>query len=104
MGGDQLGGALGVDEPGSVSAGHLVEPGAVNLVDGRPCALDGQVRVVGSDDKDRGRGDRGELHAGEDTLGAWAGSCHPSPGLVNAWHTSMRSPTPRRPASPATGR
>ena len=29
---------------------------------------------------------------------------HPSPALVNAWHTSMMSTTPRRPASPATGR
>jgi len=33
-----------------------------------------------------------------------AGSGHPSPALVNAWHTSMMSTTPRRPTSPATGR
>ena len=32
------------------------------------------------------------------------GCGHPSPALISAWHTSMMSATPRRPASPATGR
>jgi hypothetical protein len=32
------------------------------------------------------------------------GSSHPSSALISARHTSMRSTTPARPASPATGR
>ena len=72
MGCDQPGRVLGVGEPGGVSAGHLVEPGAVNLVDRRPRALYGEVRVLGSEDEDRGCGDRGEFRAGQDTLGARA--------------------------------
>ena len=32
------------------------------------------------------------------------GCGHPSPALISARHTSMMSATPRRPASPATGR
>ena len=31
-------------------------------------------------------------------------SGHPSPASISARHTSMMSTTPRRPASPATGR
>ena len=72
VGCDQLGRVPGAGEPGGVSAGHLIEPGAVNLVDRGPCALDGEVRVVGSEDEDRGCGDRGELRAGENALGARA--------------------------------
>src|SRR5689334_21258338 len=41
VGCDQVGRVLGVDEPGGVSAGHLIEPGAVNLLDRSPCLLDG---------------------------------------------------------------
>ena len=44
---------VGVDEPGGVSARHLTEPGAVNLADRQPCALNREVRVVGSEDEDR---------------------------------------------------
>jgi len=66
MGCDQLGGVLGVDEPGGVSAGHLIEPGAVYVVDRPPCLLDGEVRVVGSDNEDRGCRDRSEFGGCQD--------------------------------------
>src|SRR5215469_6825169 len=72
MGCDQLGGVLGVDEPGGMSAGYLIESGVLNLVDRGPGALDGEVGIVGSDDEDRGSRDRGELRACEDTFRAWA--------------------------------
>ena len=72
MGCDQFGRVLGVDEPRGVSAGHLIQRGTLNLADRRPCALDGQVRVVGSEDENRGCRDRAEFCAREDTFGAWA--------------------------------
>src|SRR5437764_807680 len=101
MGCDQLGRVLGVDEPGGVSAGHLIKPGAVYLVDRRPRALDGEVRVVGSDDEDRGCGNRGEFRGCEDTFGAWAGpASRPGPGWrVWGWEGRWRG---RSPASSRT--
>src|SRR5580692_9255405 len=55
-----------------MSAWQLIEPGAVYVVDRHPRALDREVGVVGSEDEDRGCGNRGELLGGEDTFGAWA--------------------------------
>jgi hypothetical protein len=62
---DQRGSVLGVDEPGRVSGWQLVKPAVLDLIDGGPRALDGQVGVAGSEDEDRGCRDRGEFRAGD---------------------------------------
>src|SRR3954452_18423520 len=67
---DQPRGAGGVDEPGAVFAGHLVQRRGRELVDRGSGVLGGEVGGVGSPDEHRGCCDRGELWGGEDAFGA----------------------------------
>ena len=62
MGDDQPGHVLGVEEPGSVAARHLIQASARNLVNRRPGRLDREVRIAGSENEQRGGRDPGEPH------------------------------------------
>jgi hypothetical protein len=71
VGADQGRAAIGVDEPGAVCAGDLVERCPRDVSDRGPRPLGRQVGGLGSPDEHRRRGDRGELRAAEDAFRAW---------------------------------